>query len=122
MIPLGASSCARKTILWSTEQWRIFVKTWFLTFVSVFAWQVLESSRKTTIFNLHVALCYITIFTVYKIYLPSDPDDKGEFSFWWYIKVVAFPGLTMPADLITLFYPVLLYVLLSPREVLFAFC
>ena len=37
MIPLGASSCAHKTILQSTEQWRIFVKTWFLTFVSVFA-------------------------------------------------------------------------------------
>ena len=29
MIPLGASSCACKTISWSTEQWRIFVKTWF---------------------------------------------------------------------------------------------
>ena len=29
MIPLGASSCARKTILWSTEQWRLFIKTWF---------------------------------------------------------------------------------------------
>ena len=37
MIPLGASSCARKTISRSTEQWRIFVKTWFVTFVSVFA-------------------------------------------------------------------------------------
>ena len=29
MIPLGASSCARKAISQSTEQWRIFVKTWF---------------------------------------------------------------------------------------------
>ena len=29
MIPLGTSSCARKTISQSTEQWRIFVKTWF---------------------------------------------------------------------------------------------
>ena len=29
MIPLGASSCAHKAISWSTEQWRIFVKTWF---------------------------------------------------------------------------------------------
>ena len=38
MIPLGASSCAHKTILRSTEQWRIFVKTWF--------------------FNLCVRLCY----------------------------------------------------------------
>ena len=37
MIPFGASSCACKTISQSTEQWRIFVKTGFLTFVSVFA-------------------------------------------------------------------------------------
>ena len=29
MIPLGASSCAHKTISRSTEQWRIFVNTWF---------------------------------------------------------------------------------------------
>ena len=53
MIPLGASSCACKTILRSTEQWRIFVKTWFLTFV-------LESSQKLLFYNLHVALCHKT--------------------------------------------------------------
>ena len=29
MILLGASSCARKAISRSTEQWRIFFKTWF---------------------------------------------------------------------------------------------
>ena len=56
MIPHVASSCARKTISRSTEQWRIFVKTWFVTFVSVIV--MVESSRKTANFTLHVVLCY----------------------------------------------------------------
>ena len=65
MIPLGASSCARKTILQSTEQWRIFVKTWFLTFVSIFAMVSTWEFTKTAIFNLHVALCYRRIGLVW---------------------------------------------------------
>ena len=51
MIPLGASSCARKTILQSTEQWRIFVKTWFLTFESVFAMVSTQKFTKTAILS-----------------------------------------------------------------------
>ena len=58
MIPLGASSCARKVISRSTEQWRIFVKTWFYLCVHFFCHGEYMKVQKTAIFTLHVALCY----------------------------------------------------------------
>ena len=57
MIPLGASSCAGKVISRSTEQWRIFVKTWFYLCVHFFHGEYMKV-HKTAIFTLHVALCY----------------------------------------------------------------
>ena len=57
MIPLGASSCARKAISWSTEQWRILVKTWFYLCVRFCHGEYMKI-HKTAIFTLHVALCY----------------------------------------------------------------
>ena len=68
MIPLGASSCARKTILPSTEQCRIFVKAWIFNLCVHLCYgkylKVHESSRKLLFFNLHVALCYRPNFVV----------------------------------------------------------
>ena len=61
MIPLGASSCAHKTILRSTEQWRIFVKTWFLTFMSVFVMVSTWKFTKTAILQFTCSMCYIKI-------------------------------------------------------------
>ena len=59
MIPLGASSCAHKAISRSTEQWRIFVKTWFYLCVRFFFCHgKYMKVCKTAIFTLHVALCY----------------------------------------------------------------
>ena len=49
MILLGASSCARKAISWSTEQWRIFVKAWFYLCVC-FCHGKYMKVRKTAIF------------------------------------------------------------------------
>ena len=60
MIPLGASSCARKTILRSTEQWRIFVKTMFNLCVHLCHGKYLNVHKKLLFYNLHVALCYTT--------------------------------------------------------------
>ena len=57
MIPLGASSCARKAISWSTEQWGIFVKTWFYLCVRFCHGEYMKV-HKTAIITLHVALCY----------------------------------------------------------------
>ena len=74
MIPLGASSCARKTISRSTEQWRIFVKTWLYLCVRLCHGKYMRVHEKLLFFNLHVALCYticlsivLCCYTIHKI-------------------------------------------------------
>ena len=62
MIPLGASSCARKTISRSTEQRRIFVKTRLCLCVCLCHGKYMRVHEKLLFFTLHVALCYIRIF------------------------------------------------------------
>lgn len=47
-------------------------------------------------------------------YLPSDPDDKGQFGFSWHIVVSHFTSSTAQADFTPVHLPVLLVVLLSP--------
>lgn len=47
-------------------------------------------------------------------YLPSDPDDKGQFGFSWHIVVSHFASSTAHADFTPVHLPVLLVVLLSP--------
>ena len=56
MIRLGASSCARKTISQSTEQWRIFLRLGFNLCVHLSHGKYLKVHKKLL---LHVALCYI---------------------------------------------------------------
>ena len=58
MIPLGASSCAHKTISRSTEWWRIFVNTFLFficfTFASVFCHGKYMKVHETAIFTLYM--------------------------------------------------------------------
>ena len=58
MIPLGASSCACKTILWSTEQWKIFVKTWFFNLCVRLCHGKYLKVHEKLLFSIYTALCY----------------------------------------------------------------
>ena len=50
------------------------------------------------------------------LYSPPNPDDEGEFGFWWHVEVVVLTSLTMQPDAIALLYSIFLDVLLSPLE------
>ena len=47
-------------------------------------------------------------------FLPSDPDDKGQFGLSWHIVVSNFASIATHADLAPVHLPVLCVVLLSP--------
>ena len=68
MIPLGASSCAHKTISWSTEWWRIFVKTWLYLCVH-FCHGKYMKVHETAIFHFTCSVCYIKLKFTTKLFL-----------------------------------------------------
>lgn len=49
-----------------------------------------------------------------KHFLPSDPDNKGQFGLSWHIVVSNFASIATQADLTPVHLPVLCVVLLSP--------
>ena len=68
MIPLGVSPCARKAISWSTEQWRILVKTWFYLCVHFCHGEYMEV-YKTAIFYFTCSAHYIKLKFATKFFL-----------------------------------------------------
>ena len=89
MIPLGASSCACKTILRSTEQWI------FNLCIRLCYGKYLKVHENCYFFNLHVVLCYTHAAVMCQIHKKLVEGELWAevtgVTIWGHIKIL--PGM-----------------------------